>query len=91
MRKRRAVASLPEGMDEADLQPIVAVLQRAYPKVSRDQCYRWLLGERTLSDNDRVLLAAARRASRMRIAAERVKADIRAGRFDLAPITWRAA
>lgn len=90
--RRRALASLPEDMDADDLEPIVAVLVQAYPKVTRDQCYRWLLGDRAVDENARVLLDAARRASRLRVAAQLVKADIRAGRFDAPPpICWRAA
>lgn len=91
MRRRVRYAELDPGMLD-DLEPVVDVLVRAYPKRSRNECLRWLLGDAAVDENSRVLLDAARRASRQRIAAERVRADIRAGRYsDPPPICWRAA
>lgn len=75
---------LPDGMDAADIEPILAVLLEAYPRIGRDQCLRWLLGDRVVDDAGRVLIDAARRASRLRLAACRVRADIGRGRYDRA-------
>lgn len=90
MRKARP-ANLDSELLE-DIEPVVQVLERAYPKVTREQCYRWLLGDHAVAEDDRVLLDHARRVSKLRIRAEQVRKDIREGRYDAPePISWRAA
>jgi hypothetical protein len=64
---------------QPDLDPIVAIVCQAYPKAKPGDVRAWLLGDHSLSEDDRVLLDEARRQHRLRVAAAWLEAIIWTG------------